>query len=186
MGLALISADGLPAAACPPAGRWLEDGMSLIEVMLASVLFLAVSLGVVPMFTQSMVSNSSGNDSTKAANFARARAEEMLHLPFNHLDLTIEAGSEKRSQEYYARAGETWHPFPIPADAAAEWVRTTIIRQYNVEAMEDGEVQIAEALPVGTDPSLVHLKEIEVQVEQIGGLLTSSAKSIALRTLRSH
>ena len=186
MDLALIAATASAAEPCPPAGRRPQEGMSLIEVMLASLLFLAISLGVVPLFTQSMISNSSGNDSTKAANFARARTEEMLHLPFNHQDLTIEAGSEKRSQEYWERSGETWHPFPIPAVGDAEWTRTTIIRQYNVEAMEDDAVQIAEALPVGTDPSLVHLKEIEVQVAQAGGLLTSSAKSIAVRTLRSH
>ena len=53
------------------------------------------------MFTQSMVSNTSGNDSTKAANFARARAEELMQYPFNHPDLTIENGTEKTLHEYY-------------------------------------------------------------------------------------
>ncbi|HVR30086.1 MAG TPA: prepilin-type N-terminal cleavage/methylation domain-containing protein [Thermoanaerobaculia bacterium] len=175
-----------PESGSSAARRRRQSGMSLIEVMLASLLFLTISLGVVPMFTQSMVSNSSGNDSTKAANFARARAEEMLQLPFNHLDLTIEAGSEKTFQEYHERSTEVWRPFPIPDGTSVEWVRTTVIRQYNVEALEDDTVQIAEALPAGTDPSLVHLKEIEVQVEQLGGLLTSSAKRITVRTLRSH
>jgi prepilin-type N-terminal cleavage/methylation domain-containing protein len=163
-----------------------QRGMSLIEVMLASVLFLTISLGVVPMFAQSMVSNSSGNDSTKAANFARARSEELMQLPFNHADLTIEAGSEKVTQEYQSRIDETWQPFPIPADVTAEWVRTTTVRQYGVDALADDVILVAEALDVGTDPSFVHLKEVEVEIEQLGGLLQSSAKRITLRTFRSH
>lgn len=166
--------------------RRAQRGMSLIEVMLASVLFLTISLGVVPMFTQSMVSNSSGNDSTKAANFARARSEELMQLPFNHPDLTIDAGSEKLSQEYYSRVTEIWQPFPIPTDAQAEWVRNTTIRQYSVDALTDDVIMVSEALDVGTDPSFVHLKEIEVEIEQLGGLLQSSAKTITLRTFRSH
>jgi prepilin-type N-terminal cleavage/methylation domain-containing protein len=173
--------------ACAGLGaRRAQRGMSLIEVMLASVLFLTISLGVLPMFAQSMVSNSSGNDSTKAANFARARSEELLQLPFNHLDLTIEAGSEKVSEEYWSRTTEDWRPFPIPADASAEWVRNTTIRQYSVDALADDVIQVAEALDAGADPSFVHLKEIEVEIEQFGGLLQSSAKTITLRTFRSH
>jgi len=160
--------------------------VSLIEVMLGSLLFLAISLGVIPMFTQSMVSNSSGNDSTKSANFARARTEELVHLPFNHLDLTIEAGFEKTTQEYYSKSDEVWRPYPVPTDEAVEWVRQTTLRQYNVDALEDEVVQTAEALDAGADPSFVHLKEIEVRVQQLGGLLQSSAKAITLRTLRSH
>ena len=100
------------------------DGLTLIEIMFASLLFLAVALGVVPMFTQSMVSNASGNDSTKAANFARARAEELTQYPFNHLDLTVEAGSEKVLEEYYTSNDAHWHAYPVPDGKNPEWSRT--------------------------------------------------------------
>ena len=160
--------------------------MSLIEVTIAAVVFLGISLGVVPMFTQSMVSNTAGNNSTKAANFARARTEELMQLPFNHLDLTIENGSAKTVQEYYSSHDPVWRAYPIPADASIEWSRTTTVRQYNVDALDDDLVEVGEALPVGTDPSFIHLKEIEVAVQQAGGLFTSSAKTILVRTLRAH
>jgi Tfp pilus assembly protein PilV len=163
-----------------------EEGMTLIEILMASLIFLAVSLGVVPMFTQSMVSNASGNDSTKAANFARARAEELKQLPFNHPDLTIESGTEKSVQEYYTSDDGRWHAYPIPPGASPEWSRLTIVRQYNVDALEDDRVEIAEALPAGSDATFIHLKEIQVAVEQAGGLFTSSAKAITVRTLRAH
>jgi hypothetical protein len=170
--------------AAPGAGR--EDGVTLIEIMIASVMFLAVSLGIVPMFTQSMVSNSSGNDSTKAANFARAQAEELMQLPFNHPDLTLEVGSQKTIEEYYSTDGGTWHLVPPPPGVLPEWSRVTTIRQYNVEALDDDVVQIAEALPADTDPTFIHLKEIQVAVQQAGGLFNSSAKMVTVRTLRSH
>jgi Tfp pilus assembly protein PilV len=163
-----------------------EAGMTLLEVMMASLLFLAVSLGVVPMFTQSLVSNTSGNDSTKAANFARARAEELMQLPFNQSDLTIETGAAKTFEEYYSSDDQVWRPFPVPADVHADWTRTTTVRQYNVDALEDNVVDVAEALPAGTDPSFVHLKEIAVAVAQGGSFFTSSAKTITVRTLRAH
>jgi Tfp pilus assembly protein PilV len=163
-----------------------ELGMTLLEVMIASLLFLAVSLGVVPMFTQSMVSNTSGNDSTKAANFARGRAEELMQLPFNHPDLTIDAGSAKVLDEYYSSSDPVWRPFPVPAGKTPEWTRTTTVRQYNVDALEDDLVEISEALPAGTDPSFVHLKEIQVGVAQGGSIFTSLAKTITVRTLRAH
>ena len=169
----------------PPA-RSGEQGLTLIEIMFASLLFLAVALGVVPMFTQSMVSNASGNDSTKAANFARARAEELTQYPFNHQDLTVEAGSEKVLEEYYTSNDAQWHAYPVPDGKNAEWSRTTTIRQYNVDALDDDRVEIAEALPAGADPSFIHLKEIQVSVEQGGSFFTSSAKTITVRTLRAH
>lgn len=163
-----------------------EGGVSLIEALLAAVLFLAIALATVPMFTRSMVSNSSGNDSMRAANFARAREEEMLQLPFNHPDLTIDAGSEKVFEEYYTLDTDLWMDGVIPDGVAADWTRTTRIRQYNVDALADNQLDIAEALPAGTDPSLVHLKEIEVRAAQIGGLFQNETKAITLRTVRSQ
>lgn len=190
MDLALRSSRGTAistsiAASAPAAGSR-QEGMTLIEVLMASLLFLAISLGVVPMFTQSMVSNTSGNDSTKAANFARARAEELMQVPFNHPDLTLELGTEKTVLEYYSAGDAQWHDYPVPAGVFPEWSRVTTVRQYNVDALEDDVVDVAEALPADADPSFVHLKEIEVGVDQSGGLFTSSAKTIRVRTLRAH
>ena len=56
----------------------------------------------------------------------------------------------------------------------------------HVDALDDDRVEIAEALPAGADPSFIHLKEIQVSVEQGGSLFTSSAKTITVCTLRAH
>jgi hypothetical protein len=183
MDLALMSAAPQPDSI---RGKRGEQGLTLIEILFAALLFMAVALGVVPMFTQSMVSNTSGNDSTRAANFARARAEELTQVAFNHQDLTVDAGTEKTLQEYYTSSDSLWHLYPVPSGTIPTWNRTTIIRQYNVDALDDDRIEIAEALPAGTDPSFIHLKEIQVSVEQGGSFFTSKAKTITVRTLRAH
>lgn len=163
-----------------------QAGVSMVEVLIAAVMFLGITLATVPMFTRSMESNSSGNDSTNVANFARARVEQLMQLPFNHIDLTIEAGSEKTTEEYLSSEDETWKPLPVAADDSAQWFRTSVVRQYGVSALDDGTIQTAEALAAGTDPGLVHLKEIQVQVDQAGGLFSSSAKTVTLRLFKSQ
>jgi hypothetical protein len=110
----------------------------------------------------------------------------MMHLPFNHVDLTIEAGASKTLEEYYSADEALWRPYPIPAGLVPEWSRVTTIRQYNVDALDDDLVQISEALPADTDATFIHLKEIEVGVMQVGALFSGAAKTITVRTLRSH
>jgi hypothetical protein len=175
-----------PAMAAARTPRRHESGVSLLEVLLAAVMFLAIALATVPMFTRSMVSNSSGNDSTRAANYARGRVEEFRQLPFNHMDLTIEAGTEKVFEEYHAMETDTWEDGVAPDGVAVDWLRTSRVRQYNVDVLSDETIDTAEALPAGTDSSFVHLKEIEVRVAQLGGLFNNETKAITLRTVRSQ
>ncbi len=165
-----------------------QAGFSLIEVLLGSVLFLAIALGTVPMFARSMVSNATGNDATKVANFARTRVETLVQMPFNSLDLTIDSGTERVVEEYYSAAEETWLPYPIPLDGSGEamWTLRSTVRQYPTAALTDGELELSETLPAGTDPTFIHIKEIEVRVDQLGGLLGSPLQQIVLRRLKSH
>ena len=53
-----------------------SDGFSLIEVMVASFFLLVVMLGVLPVFTRSLVTNQMAYDNTRAAAFARS--EELI------------------------------------------------------------------------------------------------------------
>ena len=163
-----------------------QAGVSVVEVLLAAVLFLAIALATIPMFTQSMMSNSSGNDSTRAANFARTKVEELLQLPFNHPSLEIEDGTERVFDEYRSITTGEWLEVPVASGDEAEWLRTSTIRQYHVDALDDDLIEVSEALPAGTDPSFVHLREIEVSVRQIGGFWRNEAKGITLRTIRSQ
>ena len=127
-----------------------QRGFSLIEVLVASTILLVVAVGILPLFASSIKSNQSGNDSTQVANFARERLERFIELPFNSTDMTIDAGSEKTFTEYFSLADRIWVAGAAPADDPALWTRTTVVRQYPVEALEDGQLDPAsEALAAG-------------------------------------
>lgn len=169
----------------PPAAT--AAGFSLVEVMFAAVLLLIVILGILPMFAQAGFSNFSGNESSLVSNHGRSRVEEYFQLPFNSAELTIDAGTEKVVDEYFSKADQIWKAGAPPPGDPAEWTRTTTVRQYNIESFADGEVDPADALPAGTPPINVHIKEILVTVRgtRLGGPW-GPAKRIALRTLKSQ
>ena len=183
-----------------------SPGFNLIEVLIASVLFLVVALGVLPLFQNSIRTNTAGQDSTDVANLARSRVEQFMQIPYNSPLLDVTAGTENVIVDHYLRDAETWVPGPAPAIVAgadpAIWERTTTIRWYNVGSLvgddgatadlgddiQTGIVDPSEALPAGTDPINVHFKEIEVQVEGtvLGGGIVGPGKRIVVRSLRSQ
>ncbi len=163
-----------------------RPAFSLIEVLIAAALLLIIALGVLPLFTQAMVSNTAGNESTQVSNFARSRLEEYQQLPLNGASLTVPIGStELTVEDYYSFADEAWKSGPEPAGDPARWSRTTVVRQYGVSALDDGILTPDEALDGGTEESFVHFKEVEVTVRggRAGGVLGPS-KAIILRLLK--
>lgn len=159
-------------------------GFSLVEVLITSVIVVAIALGTVPMFTQSLANNTAGMDSTKVANEARGHLERLVELPFGSPDLLVAAGAERRTEEYFSTISKSWHPFPLPAGSAAVlWTRVTVVRQYGLASIADGVLAASEALDSDAPFESIHLKEIEVAVEQTGAAF-GPAKRITLATLK--
>ena len=165
-----------------------ESGLSLIEVVLASLILLIIALGVIPMFTRSMASNVSGADSTELANMATERAEEMFQLPFDSPRLTIEQGKTSLvTNEVYTREDDAFVS-GTAADAVSDgklplWTRVTTVQQYNVN---DLTTPIVASSPLNPDPS-AQVKEIVVAVAGLreGGPLGAS-RSLTVRVLKSR
>lgn len=154
------------------------SGLTLIEVLVAALLLLVIALGVLPMFVSAMTSNVSGEKYTEMANYARARAEEFMQLPFSLMDpgnpgaldpnypLNVVAGTEHVTNEYYSLADEIWKPGAPTAGDPAKWLRTTTVRQYNVleylVAIKNGDTPTP--LDATATPGSIHLKEVTVTV----------------------
>ena len=171
-----------------PATLRATAGFSLVEVLIAALLLLVVALGVLPIFTRSMVASLSGNDASQASNFGRSRMEELYQLPFNSPGLAVTAGIEARAVEWWSPANRSWRTGPQPP--VSPWTRTTRVRQFAlgglVDADEDGEWD--EPLDAGADPAFVHLKEIEVRLEsnRTPGSPLGGARPITLRVLKPY
>lgn len=151
--------------------------MSLVEVLVASVLIVVVTVGVLPLFTSSMASNRAGGDSTVATALARSSLEELNQLSFGDALLLVPGGATELVSEAH-RVGEEWVPTATPA---ASWRRVIRVRQYSV-------VDLTLPLDGAADPSNVHLKEIEVSVfgtRQLGNALGPSRR-ITLRQFKSQ
>jgi Tfp pilus assembly major pilin PilA len=162
-----------------------EAGFSLIEVLISSVMVVSIALSTIPMFTNSMVNNTAGMDSTKVANEARGHLERLVELSFGSPVLTLSAGAEKETSEYFSMLDQSWHPFPLPAaNTGVVWTRVTTIRQYGLSAIADGVLDPIEALDVDAVAEAIHLKEIEIAVVQSGALFGGRAKRITLKTLK--
>lgn len=162
----------------PPAGA---AGFSLIEVAIAAVLLLVITLALVPLFGRSMVSNVHGHEYTKVSNFAKSRAEEYLQLPLDSPALAVPGGTTE--QVVVERYSRDQHRFvdALPAGDVSLYTRTTTVRQYNVADLET-------PLDGGAPPGTVHLKEIVVEVERDRDEegLFSSGKDIVLKVYKSQ
>ena len=160
------------------------QGFSLIEGVVAAAVLLAIALGILPLFTRSMINNEGGSDFTQISNAAKGRAEELFELPFNSPLLAITAGTERIFEEYFSRRDKIWRP-GIESDATADGDRallrrTSTIRQFNVN-------DLATPLDNSAPPGSVQIREIIVQVQSTRtGSPLGPGKETAVRVFKSQ
>lgn len=151
-------------------GRRRATGFSLLEVLVSVVLLLTIFVGILPLFTRSMVSNQVGNESSRISNFGRTQMETLVQFDFNDPVLTVDTGSFKEIPEHYSYAKQEWVAGHTPDSGdTALWLRTLTIRQFHISALADGDLEASEALPAGSLPEYINLKQITVELENQGG-----------------
>lgn len=145
-----------------------EAGMSLLELLIASVLLLFILLGIIPLYAGSAVNNAIGADATQLSNHAKTRAESLLQMPFNAPDLTLDDGELARTTDEFWNnddpnhiTGDHFVNAPV-SDSLPKYTRTTVIRQYAITDAEDGVLD--HPLAGGSAPGLIQIKEIQVTV----------------------
>ena len=167
-------------------------GFSVIEVLLAMAILAITLVGVLPLFTKSMSNNSEGNQLTEVTNRSRLHVESLLSLPFDAPSLTLPVGdTELETRDFFSQSQERWfEEADFPAGETPLYTRITRVRQFSVSAISETDLELEddEALPGGTDPTALHLKEIEVRVNS-GPASTlnimGTRKNVTLRVLKS-
>jgi type II secretory pathway pseudopilin PulG len=187
-------------------------GFSLVEALIATAVLGIIAIGVLPMFTQAMMNNKQGSDSTVVTTFSKTNVESLdavdftqapaVQVPAGSLScVTVDwymqqsaskvGGTNGRWVVTYPTGGAACGPGPAPVQAApggpglglALWKRTTTITQYNVT---DVATSFSNPEDGSTSPDQVHLKKIQVVVQRAtpaGGVM--AGKAITLQLLRS-
>jgi type II secretory pathway pseudopilin PulG len=154
-----------------------QGGFSLIEALIAMVLVATIILGIMPLFTNSIVQNVSGKESTVASNFSRSSAEELTSLPLDRLALRPAPAATEREvcQTYDEGSGWDYVVCGAPIVGNPTWTRQTMVRQYNIREIYDGDT--AAGIPTfknpipGYDPtderfdSYVQIRELMIATE---------------------
>jgi hypothetical protein len=162
-----------------------EGGFSLPEVLIAVLVFFFIVIGIAPLFTRAALANASGADSTQISQFSRSQAEELYQAPFSLPALAVPGGSQSLQMvEYWDATENRFTPVPPISGVNPRWTRWTRIRQFNIADFDDGMLTDDEALDGNADPSNVHLKEIEVEVESNRQLLLGG-RHLVVKTLKS-
>lgn len=147
-------------------------GFSVVESLIAALILLIIALGIIPLFARALRDNTAGADATQATNHGRASLEEYQQLPFNNQALTLAPGAlalsrdeswAQGNQDAFGDDDEGWWPGTASGHGLVLWTRTTTVRQYGINDLDDGRLN--SPLAGGTQPAFVHFKEVEVRLE---------------------
>jgi hypothetical protein len=147
--------------------------MSMVELLIATLLFFLIVMGLLPLFARSAVSNAMGSDMTQLSNHAKTQAEVLYQVPFNGISMDVPDGeTELLTTEIW---DETRRAFvagvPPSGGPAPRWARTTRVRQYSLPEFGQEVLDPAtDALDGSAPPENVQLKEVEVIVESYPNL----------------
>jgi Tfp pilus assembly protein PilV len=180
-----------------PAVRRGEAGFSIIEALIAAAILLIIALGLLPVFSRAINDNVTGNDATQATNGSRTELEELLQIPFNNQRVVVAAGQTKtETKDFYTRAktdpgtdtyqiGDATEGWTADATGRGPvlWNRTTTVQQYGITDLNDGKLD--SPLDGSTQANFVHLKQIQVQVDNPKKDLFGNGQGITLTVIKA-
>lgn len=154
----------------PVRGRSAEAGFSMIEALIAAAILLIISIGMIPMFTQSLLNNAAGSDHMQASMYAKDELEDRQDAAFFSSDLLVPgAAVEFVTTDYWlpgtAAVGDESWATTVAAGSRNRWTRTTRVMQYSIGSLDDGFLLDTERRPGSTQATQIHFKVIEVQLD---------------------
>jgi hypothetical protein len=190
----LLSSTAGPAPS--PVAR-AEAGFSVIEGLIAALLLLVVTLGILPLFSRAMNNNVKGNDSTRQANGATDAFETSLALPFNSGAMTVPGGStevvttETIALKRYPSpdGGENQaisSRWELPADLALGDVqimnRQRTLRQYTFDDFLDNQI-FEEPQDGNVEARVIQFKVVDISIQDASGV---GAQPYQVRVIQAY
>ena len=189
-------------------------GFSLVEALIATAVLGFIAIGILPMFTQAMLNNKQGSDSTVVTTFGKTNVESLDAVDYSSTTgpLALPTGASScvtvdwYVQQSSAKVGGTngyWlvtYPTPTPGGAPCAagpaplqpvpTVTGLVLWKRTTTvtqySVDDLPNSFVNPLPGGTSPDQVHLKKIQVVVQRaVPGVGVMAGKAITLQLLRS-
>lgn len=174
-----------------------EAGFSIIEGLIAALLLLVVTLGILPLFSRAMNNNVKGNDSTRQSNTAIGAFETSISLPFNSAGLNIPVGATsvvvddtlalKKVNSPTGGANQILSTrWELPADLATGDLqvmnRRRTLQQYSFDDYADNQL-FDTPLDGRVEPRLVHFKVLDLSLQDASGV---EARRYQLRLIQAY
>lgn len=154
-----------------------ETGFSLLEALVAAALILIVTLGIMPLFTRSIVQNVAGKESTLSTNYSRSTTETLMPLPLDREALRPPVSLDSRESCERYDPGSEWTAYTCGGSIAGQptWLRFTNVQQYSIREIYDDDT--SEGRPTFKEPiagyavdddrfdAFVHIRELMVVTE---------------------
>ena len=192
-----VSSASEPAPGQPRSATSGEAGFSIIEGLIAALLLLIVTLGILPLFSRAMNNNVKGNDSTRQASGATDAFETSVALPFNSGAMTVPGGATslvttesialKKIASPTGGADQAistrWEPLgSLGSDDHPVMNRQLTLQQYSYDDYADDQ-EFDTPLNGDTQPRLVHFKVVEVDLLDATG---GAARPYRLRMVQAY
>jgi len=160
-----------------------ERGFSLVEVLVAAAILLFVLLALLPIFTQSIVNNTTGNQYSQMTNAAKTELERLSNLPLESPDLVLKPGdTDKVTVEYFSETRHAWvDGATLGTTETPLWNRKVTVHQCDVLSFTDG--RCATNLPGGVSPP-AQIREVLIDISP--GRDGTSIPGLSLLGLNKH
>lgn len=172
----------MPAAARPrrpPGSRQpaSQHGFSMVEALIATAIIGFVAVGLIPLFTRSLIDNMAGADYTRVSNYSRSEEEDFYRQPFSndYSQIVLGPGATAVSYsgsntaqfiQYVDPTSKQWVTVTslaaVPSNPQIVWTRTVTFRQYDVADLLDDQIFDN---PLTPGSGSVNLIEATVQIQ---------------------
>lgn len=172
-----------------------KAGFTLVEVLVIAVLVAMVLLSLVPLFTQSMMSNLEGWNATEGVSFGRTELEDKSALLLDRPEVMVSGSDiETREDLVWNSKDRKWVDESDPdAPGLVIWEQTTRVRQFSISDLvgpAEEEKRFNNPLTGDIDPRYVHFREINVWVEHQRGADVAAApgasRGLDVTVMRSY
>lgn len=179
---------------CPASN---EAGFSVIEGLIAALMLLVITLGILPLFSRAMANNVKGNDSSRQANAVIGAFETSGKVPYNSDIMTVPSGSTSLVVTDFLALKKIASPtggidqalstrWELAADLGSYdepvMSRQRTVQYFSLDDLDDNQT-FDNPLDGSVEPRLVHFKVVDVAVQDLTG---TGTRPYLMRSIQAY